>query len=112
MQLPNAEHAFVDLRKLTEYCLSPTHPIGKDKALVFKEVLGLTIDDAEFLRAWLLRVAAADEAVAGKVDEFGERFQIDFEASTCQGHVRVRSTWIIRIGEGFPRLTSCYVLSK
>jgi hypothetical protein len=24
--------------------------------------------------------------------------------------VRVRSTWIVRIGEDVPRLTSCYVL--
>ena len=112
MGLPNAERAEVDPRKLTEYCLSPTHPVGKHKAAVFRSALGITVADAEVLRKWLLEAAVAGEAVPDRVDEFGERFSIDFEASTPSGHATVRSAWMIRSGEDFPRLTTCYVLPR
>jgi hypothetical protein len=31
MKLPNAERAFVDVRKLRDYCLSGEHPRGQHK---------------------------------------------------------------------------------
>ena len=40
MGLPHADRAEVDLRKLSEYCLSPVHPVGKHKAAVFQAALG------------------------------------------------------------------------
>jgi hypothetical protein len=110
MRLPNAERAEVDPRKLTEYCLSPTHPVGKHKAAVFRAALGLTAADAEALSGWLLRAAGSEEAVAERTDEFGARFRIDFEAVTATGRATIRSAWIVRTGEDFPRLTTCYVL--
>lgn len=112
MGLPNAEHAEVDPRKLTEYCLSTTHPVGKHKAAVFRAALGLTVADAEFLREQLLQAAVAGEAVAERADEFGERFRIDFEVSTASGRATVRSAWIVRSGEDVPRLTTCFVLPR
>ncbi len=112
MGLPNAERAEVDPRKLTEYCLSTTHPVGKHKAAVFRAALGLTIADAVLLRTWLLEAAVAGEPVAERVDEYGERFRIDFEAATDSGRATIRSAWIVRTGEDFPRLTTCYVLPR
>lgn len=109
MRLPNAEQAEVDPRKLTEYCLSTTHPVGKHKAAVFRTALGLTIDDAGQLRNWLHQAATTGEAVPGRVDEFGERFVIDFEAVTPVGSATIRSAWMIRTGESTPRLTTCYI---
>jgi hypothetical protein len=38
MKLPNAEHAEIDLRKLNEYLLSTTHPIGRSKSVFFSEI--------------------------------------------------------------------------
>ena len=35
MKLPNAENAYVDLRKLADYCLDSEHERGKHKARVF-----------------------------------------------------------------------------
>ena len=90
MGLPNAERAEVDPRKLTEYCLSSTHPVGKHKAAVFRSALGLTVADADLLREWLLQAAVVGEAVAERVDTFGERFCIDFEASTASGQATIR----------------------
>lgn len=54
MIVPNAENAFVDLRKLTDYCLNQEHEIGKHKAGVFASALDLTVDNAEELKNALL----------------------------------------------------------
>ncbi len=109
MRLPNADRAEVDPRKLTAYCLSVEHPIGKHKAAVFRAALGIVATDAVLLRNWLLDAAASGDAVAGVADEFGERYLIDFKATTEVGSATIRSAWIVRSGEDIPRLTTCYV---
>ena len=38
------------------------------------------------------------------------RYVLDFSMSGPAGEAQIRSTWIVRTGEDFPRLTSCYVL--
>jgi hypothetical protein len=110
MRLPNPEIAVVDLRKLRDYCLNPEHPRGKHKAQVFSVALGLGADDAEDLRETLLSAAGSEEAVTGEEDEYGKRYMLDFEMRTAVGTATVRSGWIVRHGEDFPRLTSCYVV--
>ena len=110
MSLPNAEEAVVDIGKLRDYCLNPEHPRGRHKARVFSAALGLADKDAEELRLALLSAARSEAAVRGAEDEYGERYVLDFEMSTVVGTATVRSGWIVRRGEGFPRLTSCYVL--
>ena len=110
MRLPNPENAAVDVRKLRDYCLNPEHPRGRHKARVFSDALGLGVDDAEDLREALLSAARSEEAIAGEEDEYGERYVLDFEMRTAVGTATVRSGWIVRHGEDFPRLTSCYVV--
>lgn len=95
--------------KLQEYCLSPTHPRGRHKARVFAAVLGLTADDAELLRDALLQAARTEDATPTEQDTFGQRYVIDFQMQGSPGAAIVRSAWIVRTGEQFPRLTSCYV---
>ena len=111
MRVPNAELAVVDLRKLTEYCLSTTHAVGKNKAKVFRSALGVTSADAETLRDWLLEAVVGQDASLDRIDEFGERYGLDFEATTATGSAIIRSGWIVRAGEDFPRLTTCFVLT-
>jgi hypothetical protein len=80
---------------------------------VFASALGLGSDDAGFLREVLLRAAVERECVPGEKDEFGQRYTLDFELESAGGRERVRSGWIVRQNENFPRLTTCYiVLSK
>ncbi len=115
MKLPGGEDAIVDIIKLHDYCLNPLHPRGRHKARVFVSALGLTRADAQFLREELLRAAReADAAIAdaaiSDIDEYGERYIIDIGIARDGREAIVRSTWIVRRGEGFPRLTSCYVL--
>ena len=110
MKLPNAENAVVDIDKLRSYCLSTEHFRGKHKARVFKATLGLTAADAELLQAVLYDTAKSGDAVSTNRDEFGQRYVLDFEMMRIRGWVTVRSVWIIRSSETFPRLTTCYVL--
>lgn len=115
MKLPNAHRAVVDLTKLRDYCLSPTHPRGRHKARVFAAALGLTAADATILRTLLLNVAKEGEAVPTEGDEYGQRYTLDFPLTEfpAPGLARqavIRSYWIVRRGEDFPRLTSCFVL--
>lgn len=110
MKLPSGEHAIVEVAKLRDYCLNPLHPRGRHKARVFMSALGLTSADAEFLREELLRAAREADAVMGDADEYGERYTIDFGLARNVRRAMVRSTWMVRRGERFPRLTSCYVL--
>jgi len=106
MRLPGGERAVVELAKLTGYCLDPTHPRGRHKARVFAAQLGLTQADAAHVRA----AAAADNAVEGVTDGFGRRFALDLKVTGPKGTGTVRSGWILRAGEDFPRFASCYVL--
>lgn len=109
MKIPNGERAVVDVRKLREYCLSPTHPRGRHKARVFASALGLSEDDADELREELLQAVANHDARPGEADEFGRRFVIDFVMVRPSGRAVVRSLWIVLAREDFPRLTSCFV---
>lgn len=110
MKVPNAERAVVDIEKLRNYCLSPEHRRGCHKALVFKASLGISLEHAEDLRKALLSAVLNHDAMPLENDEYGRRFMVDFIANGPSGQAMVRSSWIIRQGEDFPRLTSCYVL--
>lgn len=100
----------METRKLRDYCLSPEHPRGRHKARVFASALGLTVDDSQELRRALLAAALSEEALVAEEDEYGQRYMLDFEMSTEMGSAVVRSGWMVRSGEDFPRFTSCWVL--
>jgi hypothetical protein len=112
MKLPGGERAVVEIAKLRDYCLNPSHSRGRHKARIFAAVLGLTQADAEFLRQELLRAAREVTATEGDADEYGDRYVVDFELTRNERRAAVRSGWIIRRGEGFPRLTSCFILLR
>ncbi|HTD54238.1 MAG TPA: hypothetical protein VK670_02570 [Silvibacterium sp.] len=110
MKLPNASAAFIDLRKLRDYSLSGTHPEGKHKARVFFAALGIGAEDAEWLRIELLAAAAREECTIGQLSAYGQRYSVEFTLRKNEREARVCSAWIVRTGEGFPRLISCYVI--
>ena len=109
MKLPNGDRAIVDIAKLTDYCLNPHHPRGRNKARVFAAI-GIGQSDAEKLRSALLAAAAAAEATSGDEDLFGQRYTIDFDLTVNDRVVKIRSSWMLRTAEELPRLTTCYVL--
>jgi len=109
MKLPNGDRAIADIRKLQAYCLNPNHSRGRNKARVFASV-GIRHADAEELRTALLASAREAEACLGVANPYGQRYVVDFDLVRQGRTIRIRSTWIVRIGEDLPRLTTCYVL--
>ncbi|MBI5764375.1 MAG: hypothetical protein HZA51_12710 [Planctomycetes bacterium] len=109
MKLPNSERAVVDIGKLRGYCLNPDHLRGRHKARVFASVLGITADNADLLRDAIIQAASTEDALVAEKDGFGQRYVLDFHWQNTPGEPLVRTTWIVRQGEDFPRLTSCYV---
>ena len=112
MKLPNAENAIVDIGKLRDYSLNPNHAEGKHKARAFLEKLNLRRNDAEQLRQWILEAILTAEATEQKPTTYGRRFVVDFEIERGRGVILfkavVRTAWIIRNDEDFPRLTTCF----
>jgi hypothetical protein len=115
MKLPNAENAVVDIAKLRDYCLNSNHPEGKHKARVFREKLGIGRNDADLLRQWISEAILTEEAKEQKPTAYGRRFVLDFPRRVDEqfkyvlSFVTVRSAWIIRNDEDFPRLTTCFI---
>jgi hypothetical protein len=112
MNLPGAERAVVEVEKLRDYCLNPAHPRGRHKARVFASALQLFREDAGWLKAKLLNAALRGDATEAEEDEYGHRYILDFVCERSNTSVIIRSGWIVRRGEDFPRLTTCYVLSE
>lgn len=110
MKLPNSDRAVVDLEKLRNYCLDPNHPRGRFKARVFLAACGATAANAEDLQGALTNAAREFEAEPGKWDAYGRRYVIDFHYRGPTGIAPIRSVWIVRVSEDFPRLVTCYVL--
>ena len=110
MIVPNAERAVVDLRKLRDYCLNPTHDEGKHKARLFAAALEMTKDDAGDLRDALLQAVKTQEAKLGRRDGYGQRYTVGFTLEYHGKRAMIRSGWIIEHGSDTPRLTSCYPL--
>jgi hypothetical protein len=113
MKLPNADRAVIPIEKLRDYSLNPNHPEGKHKARVFLEKLQLKADDAERLRKLIMEAILITEATEQQASSYGRRFIVDFQVKWEEKFVAtlvtIRTAWIIRDDEDFPRLTSCYI---
>jgi hypothetical protein len=109
MKLPGALRAVIDPHKLEDYSLSNEHPRGKHKARVFLATLGVSAEDAAELDRVIKWAVTKEECIRGESDRFGERYIVDFLWTRRDRSATVRTTWIVRAGEDFPRLTSCYV---
>ena len=110
MRLPNGNRADLGT-KLEDYTLNMLHREGRHKARVFESVRGITADNADVLRGALLDAAAAADQIEARGDsEFGIMYILRFSLSTARGTATVLSVWIVRRGEDFPRLTTCYIV--
>ncbi len=110
MKLPNGERADLGA-KIEDYVLNPRHWEGRHKAGVFESALGITLANREVLRQAILSAAAnSDEAQARGDNGHGEVYVLHFPLETERGHGTVLTAWIIRHGEDFPRLITCYIL--
>jgi len=110
MKLPNADAVFIDLNKLRNYSLNQKHDRGKHKARLFAAILGLEQADAEILRALILEALQTYDTIPTTADEYGQQYVMDFPIARNENTATVRTVWLIRSTETFPRLVSCYIL--
>ena len=110
MKLLNGQRAEIGT-KLDEYVLNPLHREGRHKAHVFASALGITLANRDILQQAILGAAAAsDQAEALGTKGYGEVFVLRFPLETARGRATVLTAWIVRHGEDFPRLTTCYIV--
>lgn len=109
-RLPNAPHAILDIAKLEQYCLAPSHPRGRHKARVFRAALGIDQADAAWLREALLSAVQNAEATKLAIDQFGTQWQVDLAVQRQERRAVVRTIWIVRSGETTPRFVTCWVV--
>jgi len=110
VKLPNGLRADLG-RKLEDYVLSTLHREGRHKARVFESVLGVSLTNRDLLRESILRAAATSDEVEGHGDNgHGMVYSLRFPMRTPKGAATVVTAWIVRRGDDFPRLTTCYIL--
>lgn len=110
MKLPNGERADLGT-KLEDYSLNPLHRHGQHKARVFQSALGITLENSNVLRDALRQAAAnSDQAAHRGHNGFGTVYELRFPLTTPHGTATVLSGWIIRDGEHFPRLATCFIV--
>ena len=107
MRVPNRDKAIFDVRKVREYLLSSTHPVGRFKAQYFS-VLGYDADAWTTLEAHLRETLDSDnvEYIEG---EFGSKFVVRSIITSPSGiKARLITVWIILNGEENPRFVTAY----
>jgi len=109
-RLPHSERAILDIRKLEDYCLNPSHPRGRHKARVFREVLDLQRRDAIWLRDILLDGVRSHQASQVSSDVWGTYWRCDVGIDRQGKSAMVRTIWILRTGENMPRFVTCWAL--
>lgn len=108
--LPNVEKATINPNKLTEYALNPEHPVGGNKAKVFESALGYNQSNASGLMEQIYEKLPQNEAILGKLDQYGQRYTVDIPITGPNGNtVNVRTGWIIKTGSDVPELTTIFV---
>lgn len=69
----------------------------------------MTVADAEFLQNEILKAALTHAAEPTLKDEFGQRYQVEFELETNGKRAIVLTAWILEHDDIIPRLTTCYI---
>ncbi|MEO8627166.1 MAG: DUF6883 domain-containing protein [Betaproteobacteria bacterium] len=108
MNLPNADSAVIDRGKVTDYLLSPSHPVGRFKSAFFAS-LGYSANAWELLLEDIRELARIGEAAAGHKSPYGSKFEVYGDLSGPAGRsAAVVTVWIVRTGEDFPRFITAF----
>jgi len=108
--LPNYQNAEIPREKIEGYVLSPSHPAGKNKAIVFESALGLNRDHWEMLSKAILDELAYHEAVLRRNDAYGQRYNVTLPVTGPNGKTaQVLTAWIIKSGRDYPSFVTAMV---
>ena len=107
-KLPHGSQAIISLRKLTEYLLSESHPVGGSKAAFFRSY-GFTEANVGLLENGLRMIAREKSIVEVVSSAHGTKYVIDGRLETpLGGSATVRTIWIIDRGQEVPRFVTAY----
>jgi hypothetical protein len=109
--IPNAERAVIDRRKVTDYLLARSHPVGRGKARFF-EGLGFSADDPDALETALRSLVVDPEQVVQEDTGFGTKYIAEGQLRGSDGTAWVRTVWIIEAGADIPRFVTAYPRRK
>jgi len=108
VKLPNASGAVVDERKIRDYILSKSHPIGRFKAAFFARG-GFEAENWHDLAVQLRQLAVSGEATRGESSEHGAKYMISGILKGPRGlSLEVTTVWLIPSGTSVPRLVTVY----
>ena len=106
--LPNAKESVIESSKIRDYLLSPSHPVGRFKSVVFT-ALGYTQDDWHILRDHLLKLAMTAQAKRGQFCEYGQKYEVSGQLVGPSGRAAYFTTvWLLRSDETAPRFITAY----
>jgi hypothetical protein len=101
--LPNYQRAVIPREKIEGYVLDPAHPVGRNKAIVFKSALGFEQSDWEMLRNAIIAELPYQEAIEGKTDQYCTRYNVTMPITGPSGRtLNVTTAWKIEIAEDYP----------
>src|ERR1700676_264537 len=107
-RLPHGDRSILEIRKIEDYCLSPTHPRGRHKARVFREALDVGRGGAAWLRGVLLDAARDGEASQLATGVWGSHWRVDVTVGRHGKNAVVRTIWIVQTGLNVPRFVTCW----
>ena len=105
MKLPEADRVQIDLRKVSDYVLSPMHPVGRFKARVFR-ALGFDQSNLDAFVAEVRRIAAEGDVAEVEDFEFGRKYTVPGELKGPRGAARVVTVWMQAVGRDDVRLVT------
>ena len=97
---------------MRDYLLSPSHPVGRFKAVFFASI-GFRQPDWQALVAELARLAVDAEAQQTEAAAFGQKYEVRGMVISSSGRrALILSAWMVRSGEAFPRFVTAYPANK
>lgn len=77
---------------------------------MFYNKLGLTSNDTGSFIEVIREAISQNDAVNTSTDIYGDRYNVDFAYKTEKFSANIRTIWIIKKGEKFARLVTCYLI--
>jgi hypothetical protein len=105
VKLPQHDGVQIDIRKVTDYLLSPVHPVGRFKARVFK-ALGFDQTNVDAFVAEVRRIASENDVSEVEDFAFGRKYTVPGEFKGPIGSARVLTVWIQDSGRQDVRLVT------
>jgi filamentous hemagglutinin len=112
--LPRAAGAIGIRRKLIDYSLNPTHERGGAKARGFQQILGITVEDADYLESEI-RAGILIEPVTSIRPAIPTGFNFLVEVpirgigAKSNRLISVRTAWLLSEPGAFPRMTTAFL---